>query len=103
VSLDHFKVLLVGIHGSSAEGGNLANYMIFQRTDMEDHIVSKVSPLRGTTMDSDKKNFKMVKTHRVHVLPLHNWSWTRFLAWWKHMYSVSLDHFKVLLVGIHGR
>jgi hypothetical protein len=33
VSLDHFKVLLVGIHGSSAEGGNLANYMIFQRTD----------------------------------------------------------------------
>lgn len=36
---------------------------------LEDHIVSKVSPLRGTTMDSDKKNFKMVKTHRVHVLP----------------------------------
>lgn len=34
-----------------------------------DQIVSNVSPLRGTTMDSDKKNFKMVKSHRVHVLP----------------------------------
>lgn len=34
------------------------------------HIVSNVSPLRGTTMDSDRKNFKMVKSHSVHVLPL---------------------------------
>lgn len=37
---------------------------------LEDHIVSNVfPPFRGTTMDSDKKNFKMVKSHRVHVLP----------------------------------
>lgn len=42
----------------------------WQVCTLEYHIVSNVSPLRGTTMDSDKKNFKMVKSHRVHVLPL---------------------------------
>jgi hypothetical protein len=36
---------------------------------LEDHIVSNVSPLRGTTVDSGKKNFRMVKSHRVHVIP----------------------------------
>lgn len=34
VRLDHFKVLPVGIHGGSAERGNIADYMIFQRTDL---------------------------------------------------------------------
>jgi hypothetical protein len=40
VSLDHFK-----------KGVTVAWLVC----TLEDHIVSKVSPLRGTTMDSDKK------------------------------------------------
>lgn len=41
----------------------------WQVCTLEDRVVSKVSPLRGTNMDSDKKNFKMVESHRVHVPP----------------------------------
>lgn len=33
VRLDHLKVLLVGIHGGSAERGHIADYLI-QRTDL---------------------------------------------------------------------